>query len=226
MPRHGGGWGANDDDDDEAAGEAFTTENRAAASAHDDPSETRAARRHNQRGGGLGALAGFWGDLVGFDELAGDEAGGGLGVSGTGMGGAVSDASSDDGLPKIGGAAGSGPGRFGDLSSSCGMTGDFRTAAELPEGLEIIGGDATFEEQEDGGSALVVPDEAFLTLALPTVSPWSVESDGRMHVYSLVLAVRLDRLPASTLRLYSGGGVPVAGEREEYVQVRRAGSWC
>ena len=40
-----------------------------------------------------------------------------------------------------------------------------------------------------------------------------------MHCYSLVLAVRLDRLPPATLRLYSGGGPPVAGEREEYVQV-------
>ena len=46
---------------------------------------------------------------------------------------------------------------------------------------------------EDGSQAMVVPEGAHLKLSMCGVSPWMLEEDGRLHDYSLLLAVRLDR---------------------------------
>ena len=53
------------------------------------------------------------------------------------------------------------------------MSADLREKAAngLPEGLEVVGGEASFEEQEDGSQALAVPEGAepgtILTFSLP-----------------------------------------------------------
>ena len=75
--------------------------------------------------------------------------------------------------------------------------------------MEIIGGEGTFEDQEDGAAALVVPEGAYVKLQLPGMSPWQLEEDGRLHRYSLLMAVRLDRLPAAAMALFNGG-VPLS----------------
>ena len=74
------------------------------------------------------------------------------------IGGTFDDDSSDDGLDADGratlnerlGIAGS-PSRLGGTHGGFyarGVTADFRKAGSLPEGVEIIGGDAVFEEQD------------------------------------------------------------------------------
>ena len=40
------------------------------------------------------------------------------------------------------------------------------------QGLELVGCDAIFEEQLDGNHALVLPDSAYVKIALPNMSPW------------------------------------------------------
>ena len=87
----------------------------------------------------------------------------------------------------------------------------------------MVGGDPSFEEQEDGSHALVVPEGAYLKVSLPHVSPWSLEDDGRLHRYSLLLALRLDRLPLSGTPLFNGGGLPAQGEALEHVQIYKNG---
>ena len=128
-----------------------------------------------------------------------------------------------------------------------GLTADLRQGGELPEGLELVGGEASFEEQEDGSQALVLPEGGYLRISLPAVSPWSLEDDGRFHRWSFLLAVRsshhphfthlqspihlrhrllqmrVDRLPAATLQLFNGGGPPAQGEQLEHVQVYKNG---
>lgn len=41
------------------------------------------------------------------------------------------------------------------------------------------------------------------------ISPWTLEDDGKLHSYTLILALRLDALPTSALPLFTGG--PAAG---------------
>lgn len=90
---------------------------------------------------------------------------------------------------------------------------DLRRAREgLPEGLEIVGGEPTFEEQEDGDSALIVGEGTYVKVCLPPMSPWMLEDDGRIHRYSLLMALRIDRLPAAAIPIFNGGMPPSPGE--------------
>ena len=49
------------------------------------------------------------------------------------------------------------------------VTADLRNGGPLPEGVEVIGGDPAYEEQEDGSQALIMPEGAYLKLAIPHV---------------------------------------------------------
>jgi hypothetical protein len=47
--------------------------------------------------------------------------------------------------------------------------------------------------------------------------------DGRVHDYTMLLALRIDSLPPSCLRLFNGGLPPAQGEKTEHVQVYKNG---
>ena len=74
--------------------------------------------------------------------------------------------------------------------------------------MQVVGGDPSYEEQEDGSQALLMPENSYLKLSLPQVSPWTLEDDGRLHRFSLLVAMRLDRLPPATMPLFNGGAPP------------------
>ena len=111
---------------------------------------------------------------------------------------------------------------------------DLRTVAEpragedleLPAGLEVKGlggGEAKLAEQEDGAKALNLPEGSYLQASL-RCSPFFLEDDGRMHEWTLVCAMRLDRLPRSGLSILSGGPAPAEGEKPaESIQVFKNG---
>lgn len=82
----------------------------------------------------------------------------------------------------------------------------------MPEGVQLMGGEPVLEEQEDGGQALLVPEGAFLKLTLPA-SPWALAEDGRLHEYTVVLALRLGELPSTPLPLFNGGAPPPQGDK-------------
>ena len=48
------------------------------------------------------------------------------------------------------------------------LSADLRTEG-LCDGLEIVGGDAAFEEQEDGDKALIVPEGAYVKVTMPAI---------------------------------------------------------
>lgn len=117
---------------------------------------------------------------------------------------------------------------FGPLNIKTTLTGDFRNCDnpsqfELPRGLELIGGPPQLEPQEEGGFALPMPEVGFLKCTLP-VHSYQLAEDGRLHAYTMLLAIRLEQLPSSSLRLFSGGAPPAQGEKVEHVQVHI--SWC
>jgi hypothetical protein len=58
--------------------------------------------------------------------------------------------------------------------------------ARLPEGVQLMGGEVTYEEQEDGSFALLVPDAAHLKLSL-NATPWVLEEDGKLHSFTVVV---------------------------------------
>ena len=111
------------------------------------------------------------------------------------------------------------PGRFGrstarGWSMAANLCADFRALPEsshasvtLPVGFVLKGGDGEplLEEQEDGSNALVLPESSALSLSLPC-SPWKLQQDGRLHSWTILMAMRLDRLPASaSIPILSGG---------------------
>ena len=98
-----------------------------------------------------------------------------------------------------------------------GVSADLRTATDLPDGVSLVGGEAVFEGQEDGNSALLVPEGAHLRVAMPGISPWSLEDDGRIHRYSLLIAVRLDRLPSAPMPIFNGSSPPTGCENVDHV---------
>ena len=117
-------------------------------------------------------------------------------------------------------------GRFGKRGrfAASGLSVDLRTSSMLPDGVEVVGGDAVFEEQEDGNSALIVPEGAYLKVSLPGgLAPWMLEDDGRLHRYSLLMAVRLDRLPSSAMALFNGSAPATQGEMVDSVYVYKDG---
>ena len=84
--------------------------------------------------------------------------------------------------------------------------------AVLPEGVQLVGGEALLEEGDDGAKALLVPEGTFLKLVLPA-APWALKEDGRLHEYTLVLALRLGEMPSAPLPLFNGGGPPAQGDK-------------
>ena len=89
---------------------------------------------------------------------------------------------------------------------------------ELPDGVQLMGGEVSYEEQDDGSYALLLPEGAFLKASL-NATPWVLEEDGRLHNFTMVLAVRLDALPSTTLPLFNGGAPPPAGEKVRFLLI-------
>jgi len=160
-------------------------------------------------------FAGFGGFAGGCDSSSDDEAGPKRRVSIGGTYGSGTDSDSDDPLSK----------RLGGRSRNAvtGMAADLRTATELPDGVEVIGGEGVFEEQEDGNKALMIPEGAHVKISMPGMSPWMLEDDGRLHRYSLLMAVRLDRLPSAALPIFNGSAPPTTGEPVDSVYLYKNG---
>ena len=57
-----------------------------------------------------------------------------------------------------------------------------------------------------------MPEGSFLKLVLPA-APWALKEDGRLHEYSLVLALRLGAMPGAPLPLFNGGAPPAQGDK-------------
>ena len=93
---------------------------------------------------------------------------------------------------------------------------------EMPEGVQLMGGETIFEEQEDGSQALLVPESSFVKLSV-NASPWALAEDGKLHNYTIIMAIRIDMLPSTTLPLFNGGPPPPQGEKVENVQVFKNG---
>jgi len=172
--------------------------------------QSKKAARSGNRFGGLGAaLGGIWGGGLGSDDDDDDEKpGGALGrplsevTSALTIGGAA--AADEPGIGELSPRRKRGGETFGGVTfggwgeMATGLTADLRQGGELPEGLELVGGEASFEEQEDGSQALVLPEGGYLRISLPHVSPWSLEDDGRFHRWSIMLAVRTSHHPHFT----------------------------
>ena len=74
------------------------------------------------------------------------------------------------------------------------------------------------EEQQDSNVALVLPGEASLRMSLGpahNLFSWSTQTDGKVHSYTLNLAIKLDKLPSASLLLFHGRGLAaeVAGNK-------------
>ena len=205
----------SDSDDDDPADrrskgrkdqKPFDPSNRDEGSTHDEAGDTKLSRRQGRasRFGGLAGI-GIWTDALDFDD---DDDAPDLGQLLDNPRRASAEASTDS-KPK-------GKGKesldWGLTPAVHGVTADFRSIGQLAEGFEVVGGDPAYEEQEDGGQALLMPEGSYLKLSLPHVSPWSLEDDGRVHRFSLLLAMRLDSLPAQALPLFNGGGPDSAGD--------------
>ena len=126
------------------------------------------------------------------------------------------------------------------LATPAGLTADFRTlpadATELPRGLELVGGgEPHLEKQEDGTTALALPETGYLKVSVPC-SPWVLEEDGRLHSYSILFAIRIGdahddhdaeddrrREPLQPMRLFNGALPPQQGEKVEHVQIYKNG---
>jgi len=173
----------------------------------DDFSKTKMAKKETQRGRGLYSGVGFAG-FGGMNTIASDssdedelDAPGTLVKRRLTIGGVVDGSGDEDELGRPLGAGRKRPGGLrGSLGAgslfATGLSADLRDGKKgLPEGMEVIGGDGAFEEQEDGSSALVIPEGAHIKFTLPNMSPWQLEEDGRLHKYSVLVAMRLDRLP-------------------------------
>ena len=134
-----------------------------------DTSETKFAKKMKERTTKFGAAGGGSHDVYGL---------------------AVSDDSDDEGRPRVpglrigvgtlesalmdAGVVPSGGGAWGPPS----VTADFRAARAadegsssssayaMPEGVELVGGEVAFEEQDDGSQALVVPEGGHLRLSV------------------------------------------------------------
>ena len=148
--------------------------------------------------------------------------------------------SKDPASSKLAGAAG--PYATLDSISKVDMVADFRTVklqresgaspqregaavegkGAMPDGVQLLGGEAVFEEQEDGSQALVMPEGGFLKVTV-NASPWVLEEDGRLHNFTIVMAIRLDVIPTTSLPLFNGGAPPPSGEKVENVQVFKNG---
>jgi hypothetical protein len=214
---------------------------------HDDLETTKLARKEAARArfagiggvgsGGAGTSTAFPG-LYQFDS---DDSSDLENFGGKAFGAAFGDSSDEEGghgiaRPKASRGAGGARG-LGALSgfgawTKANLEADFRKAqspaagqsVELPTGIEVAGagGEAMLEEQEDGAQALVLPEGSHLQLSL-RCSPFILQEDGRLHDYSVIVAMRLDRLPSSSMPILNGGAAPDDGEKVENVQVYKNG---
>lgn len=112
--------------------------------------------------------------------------------------------------------------RAGASSSSAAVV---ESKNEMPEGVKLLGAGSSepvFEEQEDGSHALQLPEGAFLKLEL-SASPWVLHEDGKLHAYTIVLAIRVDALRSTPTPLFNGGAPVPSGEKVESVQLYKNG---
>lgn len=162
---------------------------RVESNTFDELGKTKTSAKESSRAGWMGGL---WGGSAVDNDSSDDDDAKPESKRRVTIGGYASDGSSDCEGPAN--SAFGRAGRWGSFARS--MSADLRKASsQLPEGVEIVGGDGTFEEQEDGDAAFVVPEGAHVKVTLPGMSPWQLEEDGRLHKYSLLVAVKLDRLP-------------------------------
>ncbi|KAL3933725.1 MAG: hypothetical protein SGPRY_000159 [Prymnesium sp.] len=54
-------------------------------------------------------------------------------------------------------------------------------------------------------------------------SPWALSEDGRLHTYTLILALCVDSLPSTSLPIFNGGPPPPQGEKVENLQLFKNG---
>jgi hypothetical protein len=96
-----------------------------------------------------------------------------------------------------------------------GLTADFREGGGLPDGLQLAGAEPEIVEDEDGTHSLLLPPDESVCPVLCLgydhgISPWTLEDDGKLHAYTLIIALRLDNLPSSSLPLFNGGAAASA----------------
>ena len=84
----------------------------------------------------------------------------------------------------------------------------------------MVGGEAALEEQEDGTSALILPERSYLKTTL-RCHQLALFDDGRIHEFTVLVAMRLDRLPTSAMPILSGGPAPSEGDKVENVLEKR-----
>ena len=191
----------------------FDPSNREDRRDFDNPSDSIMSRRQGRatRLGGIGALGGLsiWTDAMDLDDDEDDDNLGRLlharGSPPRSAGANATLEELEEARGKDGDARGArarGKQREGKGKESwgkgwtqavSGMTADLRNGGTLPDGLEVVGGDPTFEEQEDGAQALMMCEGSYMKVTLPNVTPWSLEDDGRLHRFSLMVAMRCAR---------------------------------
>jgi hypothetical protein len=149
-----------------------------------------------------------WGDEGTADDdltsAAGLALGGGAGRSGRRGAGAGAGASSDNGddaparkRDKAGGADDDEP--YVNYWERAGLAADFREGDGLPEGLAFTSGtEATLLVDEDGSYSLQMPADEAANLSLNLgyehgITSWSLEDDGKLHSFTLVLAIKCAR---------------------------------
>ena len=135
---------------------------------------------------------------------------------------------------------------FGESVSSAGastaaygparISADLRKGGDLPPGLSLVAasssgaggagaagaaGGSRLVEDEDGSHSLPLRASEHLLVRMGRehgLTSWELEADGRLHEYSLLFALKLDKLPSAhqtPLRLFSGGAAMSADEAKE-----------
>ena len=107
-------------------------------------------------------------------------------------------------------------------SAEVGEAGPSGARVAMPDGVALVGGDAAFEEQSDGSQALLMPECSFLKVQL-NASPWVLAEDGRLHSYTVLMALRLESMPTATMPLFNGGAPAPSGEKVENVNLYKNG---
>ena len=93
---------------------------------------------------------------------------------------------------------------------------------EIPHGLSVIDGkgstidlpDLHFEEQEDSNIAMVLREDMSLRMSLGSAHnlySWTLGKDGKVHTYTLHMAIKLDKLPRNSIKLFHGRGAAAEG---------------
>ncbi|KAJ1631734.1 hypothetical protein T492DRAFT_838988 [Pavlovales sp. CCMP2436] len=140
---------------------------------------------------------------------------------------------------------------YGSYYDNAGLAADFREGGGLPDGLSYTSGaEPTLladefllpaepsrapctnlpPPEQDGSYSLQMPadETAHLSMNLgyeQGITSWSVEDDGKLHTFTLVLAIRLENLPTTNLPLFTGGPASSAEGKNalEAVQIFKNG---